>query len=308
MAVSAVCWLRVGEKNVTLITLTLAGMKGVDFYDLVKYTYGIRVVGTLLMILLACVGVMDMEPTQAMATDYSLLNVYALGYSKVNNTFYIIFLILVLAIYLNYDRLNLWYFIISSALCYIAFRVTFCRTGMYAFLGMWALILIDKLWKKKTYYKLLCCQTVIFAAISVAAMMLYRHASAIWFKINRIFNGRIEIGNNYYSRYGITLIPKPAKIFWDMNATTMDNLYMYIFVACGLLVMLGYMYIATKAQFRLYERRKTVEILFFTVFAVYAMLEQSPFNPVLNPFILILGSVIYKDFRIRDHAAEQEIC
>jgi hypothetical protein len=171
---------------------------------------------------------------------------------------------------------------------------------MYAFLGMWVLILVDKLWKKKTYYRLICYQTPILTVISIAAMIFYQHSSALWFKINRIFNGRIEIANNYHKAFGITLFPKTAQIFWDMNITTMDNFYMYFFVSCGLLVTVGYLYLATRAQQHLYERRKTVEILFFTIFAVYAMLEQSPFNPVLNPFILLVGELVYKDFRVRD--------
>ena len=301
LGVSAMCWLRVGEKNIMLITLTLWGIKNVDLRELIKGTIGIRLLGTTLTILFACVGIFDIQKSMDMATDYSTFSVYALGYTKPNTTFYIIFLTLTLILYLNYDKLNFWYFIVSMAICYTAFKATYCRTGMIVFCGMWALIIIDKLLKKKRIYKLLCFQVPLFFMVSIAAMAFYQRANPIWFKINRIFNGRIEISNNYHKRYGVTLFPKPAQIFWDMNATTMDNFYIYLFVSCGVIVALGFVYFATKAQLRLYEQGKTQEILFFTVFMVYALLEQGPFNPVLNPFILLLGNLIYRDFKVGEN-------
>lgn len=300
LGVSALCWLRVGEKNVLLITLTLWGIKNVDLRDLLKATIGIRVVGTLLMVLLACVGVLDMQKSVATGTDFTLFSVYGLGYTKPNTTFYVIFLAMALILYLDYEKLNFWYFIISAAICYLAFQATFCRTGTIVFMGMWVLIIFDKLYKKKKVYKLFCFQVPVFFVVSLAAMVFYQRSNSVWFKINRMFSGRIEISNNYYKRFGVTLLPKPAQIFWDMNAATMDNFYINLFMSCGALIALGYVFMAVKAQLRLYEQGKTREIIFFTVFAVYALLEQGPFNPILNPFILLLGTLIYRDFKVRD--------
>jgi hypothetical protein len=300
LAVSAVCWLRVGEKNVMLTTLSLWGIKNVDLRDVIKCTFPIRILGILFMILFSGVGILDIEKTTSMATDYSLRTVYAFGYGKVNTTFFMIFVAIVIFLYLSYERLNFWHFLISMALTYAGFKATYCRTGMIVFFGMWALIFIDKFWCKKTYYKLLCYQVPFLMVISIAAMVFYKHSSSLWFKINRIFNGRIEIASDYHKAFGVTLLPKPAQIFWQMNATTMDNFYMYFFVSCGLLFAVGYCAVAVMTQKRLYENRKTAEILFFTVFAVYAMVEQGPFNPVLNPFMLLIGNIIYRNFAVRE--------
>lgn len=299
--VGAICWLRVGEKNIMLIALTLWGMKNIDFEELLKATIGIRIVGTALVILLACVGIFDIEQDLDIGTDFTQKLVFGLGYDKPNAAFYLIFLIVALVLYIDYSKLNLWHFVTSVVLCYAAYRATFCRTGIIVFCGMWALIILDKLCKDKRYYKLLCCQVLVLFLISLFAMVSYRKANSIWYRINRMFNGRIEIGNNYYKAFGTTLGPKPAQIFWDMNATTMDNLYMYLFISCGVIVTLCFVYFTTKAQLKLYQEGHYREIIFFTVFAVYAMLEQSPFNPVLNPFILLLGNQVYRDFKIREN-------
>lgn len=298
LAVSAVCWIRVGEKNIMFITLTLWGMKNVSFRDLMRSTLWIRGVGTALMFSLSAVGIFDAQPQTDMATNYSEFSVYAFGYIKSNAAFYIIFILIVLCIYIYYDNLKLWHFVLSAVVCYAGFQGTRCRTGVIVFWGMWALIILDKLGKNKKYYKWISWNVVALFAVSFLATVIYQKANPILFRINRIFNGRIEITNNYYKAYGITLFPKTADIFWNMNYTTMDNFYMYLFISCGVLVALGFVIIATRAQRKLYRDGHYREILFFTVFAVYAMLEQSPFNPILNPFILLMGNLVYRDFKI----------
>jgi hypothetical protein len=141
----------------------------------------------------------------------------------------------------------------------------------------------------------MCYQVPILALISFVSVLFYQRTNPTWFRINRIFNGRIEIATTYLRTYGLTLLPKSWKIFWEMSATTIDNSYMYLLICCGLIVGIGYYVLATKAQLRLYRQRKTIEILFFTVFALYAMLEQGPFNPILNPFVLVIGNLIYRE-------------
>ena len=42
------------------------------------------------------------------------------------------------------------------------------------------------------------------------------------------------------------------------------------------------------------------EIIFFTIFAVYAVLEQSPMNPILNPFILFTANLVYKNYTVME--------
>lgn len=306
LAVSAVCWLRVGEKNIMFITLTLWGMKNVSFRDLMRATLWIRVLGTALMIALAAAGILDAQPSNDMATDYSEFTVYAFGYIKSNAAFYMIFILIVLFLYVSYDNLKLWHFILSVVVCYAGFKATYCRTGAIVFAGMWALIVLDKLSKNKKYYKLISWNVVVLFALSFLATVIYRKDSAILFKINRIFNGRIEITNNYYKAYGTTLFPKTADIFWNMNYTTMDNFYMYLFISCGAIVALGFVIIAARAQLKLYREGNYREILFFTVFVVYAMLEQSPFNPILNPFILLMGNLVYRDFPISERHCKSD--
>lgn len=34
---------------------------------------------------------------------------------------------------------------------------------------------------------------------------------------------------------------------------------------------------------------------------IYAVLEQSPMNPILNPFILLTANLIYKEYQIREN-------
>ena len=301
LAISAICWLRVGEKNVLFITLSLWGLKNVRFDLLMKATVGIRIVGILFMILLSCVGLFDMQANEAIGTDFSSYAVYGFGYIKSNAAYYMIFVTSAIVLYIEYDRLNLKYFLVSTAVCVLAFRATYCRTGFIVFFLMWLLIALDKVWSYKKYFGLMSFVTAGVFGISLFFMLIYQITNPILFKINRMLSGRIEITNNYYRAFGTTLFPKTVNIFWDMNYTTIDNLYMYLFISCGAVITLLFVYWATKSQWKLYREKNYREIIFFTIFAIYAVLEQSPMNPILNPFILLTANLVYKEYQIREN-------
>lgn len=300
LAVSAVCWLRVGEKNVLFITMSLWGMKNIRFDTLMKSTVWIRVIGTLLMIMLAFCGVLDLQANTAVVTDFSIYSVFAFGYIKSNAAYYMIFVTIAIVLYIQYEKLNFWYFAVSAAICLLAFEATFCRTGLIVFFAMWALIILDKLCKNKKYYQLLTMTTAGVFIISWIWMVIYKINNTFMFRINRMLSGRIEITNNYYKAYGMTLFPKTVNIFWDMNYTTIDNLYMYLFISCGALFTILFVYWASRSQWKMYSNGYYREIIFFTIFAVYAVLEQSPMNPILNPFILFTANLVYKNYTVRE--------
>lgn len=165
---------------------------------------------------------------------------------------------------------------------------------------MWALIILDKLCKNKKYYQLLTMTTAGVFIISWIWMVIYKINNTFMFRINRMLSGRIEITNNYYKAYGMTLFPKTVNIFWDMNYTTIDNLYMYLFISCGALFTILFVYWASRSQWKMYSNGYYREIIFFTIFAVYAVLEQSPMNPILNPFILFTANLVYKNYTVRE--------
>ncbi len=72
-------------------------------------------------------------------------------------------------------------------------------------------------------------------------------------------------------------------------------------ISCGAVITLMFVYWATKSQWKLYREKNYREIIFFTIFAIYAVLEQSPMNPILNPFILLTANLVYKEYQIREN-------
>lgn len=296
LGLSALCWIKVGEKNVLLITLMMWGLKGCNFERIIKYSIWIWVIGVLFMVTLSCVGLLDVQSDSAIATDFSLRDVYAFGYTKANAMFYIVFLCVALVLYINYEKLNLWYLLATSAVSLIAYEATFCRTGIITFIGLWGLIILDKITFSKRYYRLLSYSALGLFGISLVATVVYRKANSIMFKINRVFNGRIEIANNYYKECGIKLLPQDVSIFGKMNYTTLDNMYMYLLICCGIIVVGLYLFATTMCQRKLCQEQHYKEIIFSIVFAVFGVLEQSPFNPILNPFMLLLANMIYSNF------------
>ena len=75
---------------------------------------------------------------------------------------------------------------------------------------------------------------------------------------------------------------------------------MYLFISCGALFAILFVYWASRSQWKMYCNGYYREIIFFTIFAVYAVLEQSPMNPILNPFILFTANLVYKNYTVRE--------
>lgn len=44
-----------------------------------------------------------------------------------------IFVTIAIVLYIEYDRLNLKYFLVSTAVCVLAFNATYCRIGFIVF-------------------------------------------------------------------------------------------------------------------------------------------------------------------------------
>lgn len=76
---------------------------------------------------------------------------------------------------------------------------------------------------------------------------------------------------------------------------------MYLFISCGAVITHAVCLLGNKSQWKLYREKNYREIIFFTIFAIYAVLEQSPMNPILNPFILLTANLIYKEYQIREN-------
>ena len=70
---------------------------------------------------------------------------------------------------------------------------------------------------------------------------------------------------------------------------------MFVFLYCGAIVALFFLWCVTKTLFRLYRGGYYKELVMSAAFALYGVLEQFIMNGFMNPFVLLCGILLYPD-------------
>jgi hypothetical protein len=175
------------------------------------------------------------------------------------------------------------------------YELTYCRTGILLFGLLWGMIGWEKFTKWKGYHHIYSLAYVFGFVISLLATVFYRPGNTKMQKINHLFNGRIDIAHSYFSGVGFSLFPRDVSIFSFNLNRIIDNLYMSLAITSGLGVAVLFVVLMTKTSRVLIKKRCYRELIFMVIFAIYAVLEEFPMNPSMNPFIMLLGLLLYRD-------------
>ena len=280
--------------------MTVAGLKDCDFRELACTAFYVRLAITSFMVVASFLGIFDQGETAQTTTSFQDITVYNFGYSTANNAYINIFVLMALFLYIRYDRINWKYFIGTSVIAMLMYTFTNSRTGTLLFFAVWFFIFCEKflLARKGRYvfFWLMAASTLICAVFSYAATSMFNPDGGYWSEyINRIFSGRLNITHKYHEALSVSLIPRTSAV---MDAHRgfgfIDNSYMSVYFHDGLIVALIVLVLICISNYSLFKKHCYKELVFIASFSVYAMMEEFPLNPVVNPFIMLTAVVIYK--------------
>ncbi len=298
--IGIVCFVISHDMTVLLLAMTVAGLKDCDFRDLACTAFYVRLAITSLMVVASFLGIFDQGETAQTTTSFQDITVYNFGYSTANNAYINIFVLMALFLYIRYDRINWKYFIGTSVIAMLMYTFTNSRTGTRLFFAVWFFIFCEKflLARKGRYvfFWLMAASTLICAVFSYAATSMFNPDGGYWSEyINRIFSGRLNITHKYHEALSVSLIPRTSAV---MDAHRgfgfIDNSYMSVYFHDGLIVALIVLVLICISNYSLFKKHCYKELVFIASFSVYAMMEEFPLNPVVNPFIMLTAIVVYK--------------
>lgn len=133
------------------------------------------------------------------------------------------------------------------------------------------------------------------AVFSLCTMLFYDGGNSVMRLLNHLVSGRIYIMSSYYKTQGVSLIPRAQELFYGQYYGLIDNTYMFVFLYCGAIVALFFLWCVTKTLFRLYRGGYYKELVMIAAFALYGVLEQFIMNGFMNPFVLLCGILLYPD-------------
>lgn len=298
--IGIVCFVISHDMTLLLLAMTVAGLKDCNFRELACTAFYVRLAITSFMVIASFLGIFDQGETAQTTTSFQDITVYNFGYSTANNAYINIFVLMALFLYIRYDRINWKYFIGTSVIAMLMYTFTNSRTGTLLFFAVWFFIFCEKflLARKGRYvfFWLMAASTLICAIFSYAATSMFNPDGGYWSEyINRIFSGRLNITHKYHEALSVSLIPRTSAV---MDAHRgfgfIDNSYMSVYFHDGLIVALIMLVLICISNYSLFKKHCYKELVFIASFSVYAMMEEFPLNPVVNPFIMLTAVVIYK--------------
>lgn len=298
-AAGIICFAVSRDMTVMLLAMTVIGLKGCSFKEMVNTAFYIRLSITSIMIICSLLGIFDQGETAQVTTSFQDITVYSFGYSTPNNAYINMFLLIVLFLYVNYEKINLRHFAGTSLAAVLMYTFTNSRTGMLLFFAVWILIFCDKFLTARkaryVFFSLMSFSTLICAVFSYFATALFNPDGGYWsVYINRIFSGRLNITHKYHEALSMSLLPR-SKAVMDAHRGFgfIDNSYMSVYFHDGLLIAVFLIVLICVANRRLFKAKRYKELVFIAVFSVYAMMEEFPLNPVVNPFIMLIAAAVY---------------
>lgn len=289
------------KKNTWLLLfVTIIGMKNCKFHYLIKIAVYIRVFCVIVLVLGSTFGVYDIGFKTTPDTSYVELPVYSFAMGEPNYAFLTVFLTLLLLLYYNYEKLNKWWFLGTSAVALVFYELTFCRTGIVVFFFCWALIVFDKVIKSHKLKGLLAMSVPVGAVFSLVTMLVYNGDNSIMKLLNHYVSGRIYIMSSYFRDQGLALYPRTQEYFYASYYGLIDNTYMFVLLYCGGIIALFFFALVCASLIRLYKLGHYRELIMIATLALYAVLEQFVMNGFMNPFILLTGILLYPDILSED--------
>lgn len=276
-----------------LLFMTIVGMKNCDFRFIIHLAVYIRVFCLAVLVIGSAFGVFDIGYTTKPDTSYVEIPIYSFGMNEANTAFLAVFLTLILLLYYNYEKINLWWFIGTSVVALIFYEFTFCRTGITVFFFGWALILFEKLVKKEKYKLILVFSVPVGALFSLCTMIFYDGSNSFMSLLNHFVSGRIYIMSSYFKTQGLALLPRAQEVFYGQYYGLIDNAYMFVLLYCGIFVALCFLWLVQKTLITLYRQGHYRELVMIGTLALYGVLEQFIMNAFMNPFIMLCGILLY---------------
>ena len=178
-----------------LLFMTIIAMKNCRFELMIQMAVYIRVFCLAMLVIGSTFGVFDIGYKTTPDSSYVEIPVYSFAMNEPNTAFLAVFLTLLLLLYYNYKKLNVWWFAGTSATALLFYKFTYCRTGIAVFFFVWALIIFEKIAKDR-WKVVLALSVPVGAVFSLCTMLFYDGGNSVmrlfFVKTNHRRGGFIE--------------------------------------------------------------------------------------------------------------------
>lgn len=296
VALAGVVYLSSGETTFLFTVLLLCGAKEVNVQKIFKLALPVWLFGIILTASSAAVGIREStvipyyaaeELTDYISKNFVIKEYSSYGYGHPNYLFFVCLLSCMIYLLLRYHTLRWLDVVITGVPMVLLFRLTHCRTGLLLFGLMWIMIIWVKFWEKKQKPQAMLLFFLIVPIVLLCTLVLpwfYDPENPVMIILNGILTGRIHWLITYLSSFPVTLF---GQYCTGVNGF-LDSLYPSLLLKGGMVSLVFYVGLFLIAQYKSWKKRDWIGLVMLSIMIIYGVMEESPANVILNPFLLLV--------------------
>ena len=283
---------KVGNYGFSISVITVMALDAKRLNNTIKNVYQLEIVLFFLTVSLSILQYL------MLGTPIYLIDMgrgrYYLGFTHPNVLSAFLFNIMLLWVWVNYDRITMKNVIVLGCVEMLGYYLTRTRTILIAYvvLAIMLMIKINDEKNKFTFRRISALVTPIIAAFTYLLCYGYLRGNLISIFMNLLLTTRVKLGAYALSNFGITFLGTNLSGFvmrwtseWGLNDFTFDNIYTYLMFNQGIvwlaLLCIAFFVLAFK------ENRKINT--FIILWAIYGMTEVHGINCYLFCPLFILA-------------------
>lgn len=316
-AYAVLIYLKTGYITFTITVVTLLGAKDIDVHDLIKKVLFVRLICMTVLVSASVAGIVS----NYVKDQYEDGLTYSYGFQNPNDFMVNVFVNVALIFYLNYNKLNILYFLLSAYAFYAVFCVTKSMTGMMLGVFLLAVFLCLKLFdrlggfgqKVKQVISALVVPTSLWCFIGTFIMSaMFDVNNKLMFKLDQLVSGRLKIQHQYWLNYGFSLFGKdisrgaarPDGV--QINNGFLDSNYWCSFYKYGFVSVMIFIAFLVVASLYFHKKKNYNMVIILNTICIYGLMEDFLISSIVNPFLLLAAFAVYEVFKERKRSAEGE--
>lgn len=285
-----------GRNDMIRIVAFVMAAKDIDIRRLFKVTLIVTAASVLLLMLLSAAGVLgvnyieaDFRSTYLDAESVERRYCYGLGHP---NSFYCMLLsILLLALYVYWEKLRVYTLLIAEAVGIFFYITTGSRTGIIVYTLAVATALLIKILpafeKGRLLYIISALTVIMLMAFSIFSnVTFYKLRAKVYVKLDTLFTSRFSAAGMYGNISEWGLFSKPDNLeYFDMGYSRLFYWYGWIPAILCIIAVLLLIYCC-------YKKKDAKACLMIFMLAVYTMFEAHIVSDYIarNYIVFILGA------------------
>lgn len=282
---------------ISIVSIILA--KNINYEKLFKAVFVVRLLGFISVISLSLMGLVENVKSYRLLETGDIITRYSLGFQHANITYLNFLVLVILYIYINYEKLRGRQYIFILILSWMLYAVTDSRTG---FLVLLITILINILSKKKKLInnffvrKGIILMPIICSFFILITSIFYSTSNKLLYELNSVLTGRLELSSRFLKMYNIKLFGQTIIEGSNVNGSYLriDSGYISLLLGYGFIIFIIFIIAQISILKRYINSGNNREIALIISFLIYGITEVYIYNIFINISLIFLSDLLYK--------------